>query len=98
MPQHGTTGPFHFLGKTCLGTKYVNGIFAGEYAPTVFDNFYIEVDIGGENAAAIQRKVGLGIWDTAGQEEYDRIRPMAYPNTVLYSLINCVNCKIPIKM
>ena len=83
-----TTGSFCFLGKTCLGTKYVKGNFAGEYAPTVFDNFFIEVNIGGEDAAAaVQRKIGLGIWDTAGQEDYDRIRPMAYPNTVCIPLI-----------
>ena len=53
----------------------------------MFDNFYIEVDIGGENAADVQRKVGLGIWDTAGQEGYDRIMSIAYPHTVCIPLI-----------
>ena len=24
--------------------------------------------------------VHLGLWDTAGQEEYNRLRPLAYPN------------------
>ena len=69
----------------------------GDYAPTVFDNFFIEVDIGGENAAAVQRKVGLGIWDTAGQEDYDRLRALAYPNTVCV-IVYSLNCKISLKM
>ena len=30
--------------------------------------------------------VMLGLWDTAGQEEYDRLRPMAYPRTNVFLL------------
>ena len=43
------------------------------------------------------RRVKLTIWDTAGQEDYARLRPLSYPHTdvflVCFSLMNAVSLK-----
>ena len=39
--------------------------------------------------------VSLGLWDTAGQEDYDRLRPLSYPQTdvflICFSIVNPVS-------
>ena len=33
------------------------------------------------------RPINLGLWDTAGQEDRDRLRPLSYPQTDVFCLL-----------
>eukprot|EP00919_Chromeraceae_sp_WS-2016_P009228 GHVR01021747.1.p1 GENE.GHVR01021747.1~~GHVR01021747.1.p1 ORF type:complete len:104 (+),score=9.12 GHVR01021747.1:16-327(+) len=67
------------IGKTCILVSYSENKFPTEYEPTVFDNFATTLKVDG-------KIVNLGLWDTAGQEEYNRLRPLAYPSCDVFLL------------
>ena len=39
------------------------------------------------------RVVELALWDTAGQEDYDRLRPLSYPNSDVIIIAYAINCR-----
>ena len=72
-------------GKKVLLITYAAGKCPDEYIPTVFDNYSVTVLINGQPHT-------LRLFDIAGQEDYDRLRPLSYPQTdvflVCYSVVS----------
>lgn len=78
------------VGKTSVLIKFVDNEFSEEHIPTVFDNHAKFVNHN-------DKLINLSLWDTAGQEDYARLRPLSYPHTdvflVCFSLTSDVSLK-----
>ncbi|ODV83202.1 hypothetical protein CANARDRAFT_177847 [[Candida] arabinofermentans NRRL YB-2248] len=61
-------------GKTSLLNVFTRGYFPQVYEPTVFENYIHDIFIDGQ-------QLQLSLWDTAGQEEFDRLRSLSYSDT-----------------
>merc|ERR1712183_308069 len=70
-------------GKTALLYRFKNKTFDEKYEPTIFEteSHTCEYD---------NKKVNLSLWDTAGQEDFDRIRVLAYDKTDILLITFCV--------
>uniref|UniRef100_H2YR36 Small monomeric GTPase n=1 Tax=Ciona savignyi TaxID=51511 RepID=H2YR36_CIOSA len=62
------------VGKTSLVVSYSTNGYPTEYVPTAFDNYSVRIQIDGT-------ALRLQISDTAGQDEFDGMRPLCYPGT-----------------
>lgn len=72
-------------GKTSLLTVYTTAEFPRNYIPTVFETYVQDLTHNG-------RHVSLSLWDTAGQEEYDRLRPLSYPESNVILVCFAIDC------
>lgn len=79
------------VGKTSLLYRYTSDKFTENYEPTIFDNYAAIIDIDGESHR-------IQLWDTAGQEEYDKLRALSYSHVSyqnhVYHLILLFNYSI----
>lgn len=67
------------VGKTCMVYSYAKNSFPTDYVPTVFDTFTATVHVDG-------RPRTLELLDTAGQEDYERLRALSYHETDVFIL------------
>uniref|UniRef100_A0A667ZXR6 Ras homolog family member Ua n=1 Tax=Myripristis murdjan TaxID=586833 RepID=A0A667ZXR6_9TELE len=67
------------VGKTSLVVSYTTNGYPTEYVPTAFDNFSAMVSVDGQ-------PVKLQLCDTAGQDEFDKLRPLCYTNADVFLL------------
>lgn len=90
-----TLKPDGAVGKTCLLITYTSEKFPQDYIPTLFDNFHriIKLDDSQSVRLSLYDTAGTlhGIhWKAlvltqfffTGQEDYDQMRPLSYPETV----------------
>lgn len=67
------------VGKTSLIVSYTTNGYPTEYLPTAFDNYSVLVTVD-------NKPVQLQLCDTAGQDDFDTLRPLCYPNTDVFLL------------
>uniref|UniRef100_A0A2P2IFR3 Ras homolog family member Ga n=1 Tax=Hirondellea gigas TaxID=1518452 RepID=A0A2P2IFR3_9CRUS len=65
------------VGKTCMLMSFTSNEFPVGYVPTVFDNYECQMMVD-------NRQYILQLWDTAGQEDFDRLRLLSYPRTHVF--------------
>lgn len=62
------------IGKTCLLISYIEEKIPEHYVPTVFETYVTDIKFD-------KFQFELSLYDTAGQDAYDRLRPLSYPDT-----------------
>lgn len=65
------------VGKTSLVVSYTTNGYPTEYVPTAFDNYNVVVNVDNQ-------PIRLQLCDTAGQDDFDSLRPLCYPQTDVF--------------
>ncbi|KAK9356985.1 P-loop containing nucleoside triphosphate hydrolase protein [Lipomyces doorenjongii] len=78
-------------GKTSMLLTYTKGEFPDLYVPTVFENYPHNVKL------QSGKMLTLDLWDTAGQEDYDRLRPIAYTDVAVVLLAFSVDMPVSLE-
>ncbi|CAI5762923.1 rho-related GTP-binding [Podarcis lilfordi] len=73
-------------GKTSLLMVFAKGDFPKVYIPTVFEKYSAPFHIN-------DKQVNISLWDTAGQDDYDRLRPLSYNGA--HAVIMCYDVTSP---
>jgi small GTP-binding protein len=73
-------------GKTSFLAYYSEKKFLEEYVPTVFENITMNATVQGV-------PYELALWDTSGQDDYARLRPVSYPDTDVFLVCFSVDSK-----
>ena len=74
------------VGKTSLIVSYTTNGYPSEYVPTAIDTYDVVVHVDGV-------PVTFEMCDTPGQDDFDNLRPLVYPNTDVFLL--CFSVVIP---
>lgn len=72
------------VGKTSMLVAYKDKVFYDQYTPTVFDVYSMTVPINGEDYTII-------LSDTAGQEEFDKLRKLSYTNIDVFIICYAID-------
>ncbi|SCZ98231.1 BZ3500_MvSof-1268-A1-R1_Chr7-1g09065 [Microbotryum saponariae] len=88
------------VGKTCLLISYTTNAFpvspfrvhSKPSSPHLTTQTPLPLHHSSANVMVDGKPINLGLWDTAGQEDYDRLRPLSYPQTdvflICFSLVS----------
>jgi len=71
------------VGKSCFLICATTQHFPCNYVRTVFDSYSANIMVKG-------KPFYVGLWDTAGQEDYDRLRPLSFPATDVFVVCFCI--------
>lgn len=74
------------VGKTSLIISYTTNGYPNEYVPTAMDTYHAVVHVD-------EQPLTLELCDTPGQDDFDSLRPLVYPNTDVFLL--CFSVVIP---